>query len=172
MSRPLTALAAAGVVVLAGVFLIASTSSASRTGAPPCTLLAAKSGILQSNLPIGVKRDAAGHAGSGIDRLICRDLTYDGRKDMVATVYSGGQAGVEAWVFFRAVVGGWRLSFDRTGLVRATVRISRTAVIETDPVYRVGDKRPCCPSGGQKHYRFQWQRAKMVKIRVWHTRGG
>jgi hypothetical protein len=172
MPRPLTALVAAGVAVLAGVVSTASTSSASGTATPACTLLAAKSGILQSNLPMRVKRDAAGHAGTGIDRLICRDLTYDGRKDMVASVYAGGQARTEAWVFFRAVIGGWHLSFDRTGLVRATIRVSGAAVIESDPVYRVGDKRPCCPTGGLKHYRFQWQRGKMVKVRVWRTHAG
>jgi len=134
-------------------------------------LLAAKSGILASDLPMRVKHDAAGHAGTGIDRLICRDLTSDGRKDMIASVYSGGATGVEAWVFFRAALKGWRLSFSRTRLVLAQVRVSGSAVIETDPVYRVGDKRPCCPTGGQKHLRFQWQRGAMVKVRVWHTRG-
>src|SRR6266542_2348759 len=160
MRRPMTALAAAGVAALAAAVLVAAASSARQAGTPPCTLLAAKSGILASTLPMRVKRDAAGHAGSGIDRLICRDLTSDGRKDMVASVYSGGQVGVEAWVFFRAAVRGWRLSFDRTDLVRAQIRVSGAAVIESDPVYKVGDKRPCCPTGGQKHYRFEWQRGK------------
>ena len=171
MSRPLRALAASAVAALAAVVLTASTSNASKTATAPCTLLAAKSGILESNLPMRVKRDAAGRAGTGIDRLICRDLTYDGRKDMVASVYSGEEAGVEAWVFFRAVARGWRLSFDRTGLVRATIRVSGLGVIEIDPVYRAGDKRPCCPTGGEKNYRFQWQRGQMVTIRVWRTNG-
>jgi len=170
MPPPLHALAATGVAVLTGVVLAAGASSAPEAATAPCTLLAAKSGILASDLPMRVKRDAAGRSGSGIDRLICRDLTYDGRKDMVASVYSGGAAGVEAWVFFRAATRGWKLSFDRVGLVRAAIRVSTASVVESDPVYRVGDKRPCCPSGGLKHYRFQWQRGKMIKVRVWHTR--
>jgi hypothetical protein len=116
-----------------------------------------------------VKRDAAGRAGSGIDRLICKDLTYDGRKDMVASVYSGAAVGVEAWVFFRAVPSGWRLAFSRSGLVRAKIRVAAVSVLESDPVYRGGDRKPCCPTGGLKHYRFQWQRGKMAKTRVWHT---
>jgi len=88
---------------------------------------------------------------------------------MVASVASGRAIGVEAWVFFRGVVSGWKLTFHRIDLVRATVVLSGTAVIESDPVYRVGDKRPCCPSGGLKHFRFEWQRGKMVTVRVWHT---
>lgn len=168
MSRPVIALAAAGVAALIGVVPTATSSRVSDTRTAPCTLLAAKSGILASGLPMKVKHDAAGRAGTGIDRLVCRDLTYDGRKDMLASVYSGA-TGVEAWVFFRAVVSGWRLSYRRLGLLRAQVKVVGTAVIEVDPVYRVGDKRPCCPTGGLKHYRVQWQRGRMVKVRVWHT---
>jgi hypothetical protein len=170
MPRPLSALAAAGVAVLALVSLTATISSAGNVATPACTLLAAKSGILASDLPMRVKRDAAGREGTGIDRLVCRDLTYDDRKDMVASVYSGAVR-VEAWVFFHAAAKGWRLAFRRTGLLRAHIRVSASAVIETDPIYKVGDKRPCCPTGGQKHIRFAWQRGKMVKVRAWHTGG-
>jgi hypothetical protein len=120
-------------------------------------------------LPTRIKRDAAGRNGSGIDRLLCRDLTYDGHKDMVASFASGRAIGVEAWVFFRAAGSGWKLSFRRLDLVRASVKLSGTAVIESDPVYRTSDKRPCCPTGGMQHYRFAWQRGKMVSVRVWHT---
>jgi hypothetical protein len=117
---------------------------------------------------MGLKHDAAGRNGSGIDRLICRDLTGDGRKDMVASVFSRPR-GVEAWVFFRATPSGWSLSFRRTGLLAAHVGVKGKRVVETDPVFRPGDARPCCPSGGQKHYRFQWLRGKMAKVRAWHT---
>lgn len=170
MPQLVPALAAAGVAALSGVFLT-SAASAPDADAPPCTLLAAKSGILASSLPAQVKRDAAGRNGSGIDRLICRDLTYDGRKDMVATVASGRPIGIEAWVFFHAMGNGWKLSFRRIDLVRASVKLSGTAVLESDPVYRDTDERPCCPTGGTRHYRFGWQRGKMVTIRVWHTQG-
>jgi hypothetical protein len=168
MPRPLTALAAAGVAALVCVVLTATASSARLSS--PCTLLAAKSGILASDLPMRLKRDAAGRDGTGIDRLICRDLTYDGRKDMTASI-SARTVGVEAWVFFRASATGWQLAFARTGLVRAQVKVVSVAVVESDPVFRAGDKRPCCPTGGEKHYRFQWQRGKMVKVRSWRTPG-
>ncbi len=168
MPRPLTAVAAAGVAAFACIALAAAATGAPRAAAP-CALLAAKSGILSSNLPMRLKHDAAGREGSGIDRLICRDLTRDGRKDMVASVFSKPR-GVEAWVFFRAASSGWRLSFRRTGLVAAQVEVARKGVEETDPVFRPGDARPCCPSGGQKHYRFEWLRGKMAKVRAWHTR--
>jgi hypothetical protein len=170
MPRPLSAFAAAGVAALAAVSLTATVSSARRTAAPACTLLAAKSGIVASDLPARVKRDAAGREGSGIDRLVCRDLTYDSRKDMVASIYSSPM-GIEAWVFFRAVAKGWRLAFRRTGLMRAHVRVSGRAVIETDPIYKTGDERPCCPTGGWKHLRFKWLRGKMVKVASWQTGG-
>lgn len=167
MPRPVTALAAAGVAAAACIVITATATGAPREAAS-CTLLSAKSEILSSDLPMRVKMDAAGRAGSGIDRLICRDLTGDRRKDMVASVFAKS-VGVEAWVFFRAASKGWRLSFRRTGLVRAQVRVSGTGVIETDPIFRPGDTRPCCPTGGLKHYRFEWQRGKMVKIRAWQT---
>ena len=167
MGRPLTALAAAGVAAFACIVLAATATGAPR-GVAPCTLLAAKSEILSSNLPMGLKHDAAGRNGSGIDRLICRDLTGDGRKDMVASVFSRPN-GVEAWIFFRAAPGSWKLSFRRTGLVAARVGVAGKGVTEADPVFRQGDERPCCPSGGQKHYRFEWLRGKMAKVRSWHT---
>ena len=122
MPRPLTAVAAAGVAAFACIALSATATGAPRVAAP-CTLLAAKSGILSSSLPMRLKHDAAGREGSGIDRLICRDLTRDGRKDMVASVFSKAR-GVEAWVFFRAASSGWRLSFRRTGLVAAQVEVA------------------------------------------------
>jgi hypothetical protein len=171
MPRPLSALAAAGVAALTCIVLTASAASTRHAAAPSCTLLVAKSEILASDLPMRVKHDAAGHAGSGIDRLMCRDLTRDSRKDMLASVF-GGDIGVEAWVFFRASPKGWRLAFERTGLVRAKIQVAGGGVIETDPVFRAGDQRPCCPTGGQKHYRFKWKRGKMAKVRVWHTRPG
>src|SRR5262245_27311899 len=168
MPRPLSALAAAGVAALTCIVLTASAANTRHGAASGCTLLVAKSEILSSDLPMRVKHDAAGRAGSGIDRLLCRDLTRDARKDMLASVFDA-DVGVEAWVFFRASVKGWRLAFERTGLVRAKIQISRGAVIESDPVFKAGDKRPCCPTGGQKHYQFKWKRGKMVKVRAWHT---
>ena len=168
MPRPLTALAAASVVAFTCVVLTAA-ATGTRVSSP-CSLLAAKSGILASNLPLRVKHDAAGRDGTGIDRLVCRDLTSDGRKDMTTSI-SAGATGIEAWVFFRATTSGWRLAFRRTGLVRARVKVLPTAVVEIDPIFRPGDKRPCCPTGGQNHYRFQWQRGKMVQVRSWHTSG-
>jgi hypothetical protein len=169
MPRPLTALAAAGVAALACV-AVATTALSAPDASGPCTLLAAKSGILASDLPMHVKRDAAGRGGNGINRLICRDLTYDGRKDMLASVYAAS-VGVEAWVFSRGRPKDWDLAFARTALVRAQVKVTTTAIVESDPVFRPGDNRPCCPTGGQKHYRFQWQHGKMVKVRAWQTGG-
>ena len=168
MPRPLSALAAAGAAALATVSVTVGVSGARSAAAPACTLLAAKSGILASDLPLKVKRDAAGREDAGIDRLICRDLTYDGRKDMIVSVFAGS-AGIEAWVFFRAAGKGWRLSFRRTGLVRAHIRVAERGVTETRPIFRPGDKRPCCPTGGRRHMRFEW-RGEMVKVRTWRTR--
>src|SRR5262245_48342502 len=157
MPRPLTVLAATGVAVFAGVIQSGPASSA-RTAT--CTVLAAKSEILDSKLPKQVKPDAAGQSGTGIDRLFCRDFTDDNRKDMVASVYST-DVGVEAWVLFRATTKGWKLAFRRTGLVRAEIAVSGEVITESRPVYRGGDKRPCCPTGGLNHIRFEWRKGKM-----------
>ena len=169
MPRPLTAAAAAGVAAFC-CFLLTTTATSARQTPASCTLLEAKSSILASNLPARVRQDAAGREGGGIDRLICRDLTSDGRKDMVASVYAPG-VGVEAWVFIRALKKAWKLDYRRTGLMRAKVTVSGTAVTETEPVYRPGDSKPCCPSGGQKHHRFKWRSGKMVQVRAWQTGG-
>ena len=168
MPRPLSALAAPGVAAVACIAVTASATSAVRSSAP-CTVLAAKSGILSSDLSTRVKQDAAGRSGSGIDRVICRDLTGDSRKDMVVSVYAPA-VGIEAWVFFRAAADAWKLSFRRTGLLRASVRIENRSVLESDPVYKAGDKRPCCPTGGHDYHRFKWRRGKMISVRTWHTR--
>lgn len=168
MTRPFPVIAAfcsAAVLCLS----LAVTASGAPDAVPACTALAAKAGILSSNLPRKIKQDAAGRTGAGIDRLICRDLTGDGRKDMVASIFSGGTAGVEAWVVFRATSNGWKLVFRRLNLYRAGIRSTPAGIVEFDPVYGANDPN-CCPSRGYDHTLYRWKAGKFVVGRTWHTR--
>jgi hypothetical protein len=151
-----------------GASVVAYGASGSAAGRPACTVLAARAGILSSNLPRRVKLDAGGKYGGGVDKLICRDFTRDGRKDMVATVLSGGTAATEAWVLFRAKKQGWKLAFRRTGLYKAGVKAKGRAVVESDPVFQTNDQN-CCPTGGYDHRRYSWRRGRMQLAHTWHT---
>ncbi len=141
MTRSPTLVAAfcAAAVVALLLSVAASSAGESKLG---CTVLAAKVGILSAKLPKKVKLDATGRSGAGIDRLICKDLTGDGRKDMVASVFSGGTAGVEA-----------------------------SGIVEIDPLYAADGTDPnCCPSRGYDHTLYRWKSGKFVVGRTWHTR--
>ncbi|HEX9415918.1 MAG TPA: hypothetical protein VF895_04355 [Gaiellaceae bacterium] len=170
MTRSPTLVAAfcAAAVVALLLSVAASSAGESKLG---CTVLAAKVGILSAKLPKKVKLDATGRSGAGIDRLICKDLTGDGRKDMVASVFSGGTAGVEAWVVFRATPRGWKLVFRRLDLYRAGIRLAPAGIVEIDPLYAADGTDPnCCPSRGYDHTLYRWKSGKFVVGRTWHTR--
>ncbi len=129
----------------------------------------AKAAIISSkNLPERVRLDATGRYGAGVDTLICRDLTHDGRIDMAASVNSGGTAGIEAWVAFRVTNNRWKMIFHRTGLYKALIRYLAGDIVETDPVYKARDP-VCCPTGGFDHQRFHWRVRRFVVVRTWHT---
>jgi hypothetical protein len=168
MTRPPTVIAGLCSATVLALSLTVAASSAP-VALPACTALAAKAGILSSNLPRRVKQDATGHFGAGLDRLICRDLTSDGRKDMVASVFSGGTAGVEAWVIFRATSNRWKLAFRRVNLYKVGIRSTPGGIVEIDPVYRANDPN-CCPSGGYDHTLYHWKSGKFSAGRTWHTR--
>jgi hypothetical protein len=128
-------------------------------GKLPCTVLIARDRILASSLPQSVKNDAAGMNGGGVDRLICRDVTYDGRPDMTALITSSWSTGVTAWVVFRAKTM-WSLALARVHVHSAAGRYRRGDLVETQPV----------KSGGYDHRRFHWQRRHFVVLRKWHTK--
>jgi hypothetical protein len=126
----------------------------------PCTVLVARDRIISSSsLPRSVRDDAAGMNGGGVDHLICRDVTGDGRTDMTVLITSGGSTGITSWVVFRAR-GKWSLALARVHVHKATVRYRHGDLVETQPV----------KSGGYDHRRFHWKRRHFIVLRKWHTK--
>src|SRR5258706_6147561 len=95
--------------VLAAVVLVAGggEASADATGSP-CKKAAANAAIRASTLPADVK-DLTRQPLAGVDKLICHDLTGDGRPDLAVTLASGGTAGDIAWGAFARASTHWRL---------------------------------------------------------------
>ena len=121
--------------------------------------------------PAGAK---SAHAQTGVgiegapDRLLCFDLTRDGRRDLALTVASGGTAGDVAWLVLVGTPTGSRVALARGGYKLLLVRRGRD-LVETDPVYRNNDPN-CCPTGGFDHTRWRWNGHRFAVVRSWHDR--
>ena len=101
------------------------------------------------------------------DKVLCFDLTGDGRADMAVTIASGGTAGDVGWLLFVPKAAAWRLAGSGTGYKLGLFRSgSRLEVVQ--PVYRAKDPN-CCPSGGFDHTRYRWNGTGLVVARSWHT---
>jgi hypothetical protein len=103
-----------------------------------------------------------------VDQVICFDFTHDGRTDLAVSIASGGTAGDIGFVVFRATPAGWKVALTGDGYKLGLARAGRD-LVETQPVYRKNDPN-CCPTGGFDHRRFQWNGAKFVVARSWHTK--
>ncbi|HTZ06620.1 MAG TPA: hypothetical protein VMB53_12850 [Gaiellaceae bacterium] len=134
---------------------------------PPCAIPAARRAILAAPALRTLRPTLEN--GGGPDRVICHDLTRDGRGDMAVTIFSGGTAGDIAWVVFRrTAAGGWKLAHAQlhayeVGLVRRGADL-----VESQPIYRRNDPN-CCPSGGFDHTRYHWNGSRFVVTRRTHT---
>ena len=157
-------------VLVVAIVLAANVGFSPAASSQPCSRAAAKRAIAASNLPKRVKIDASGRYGAGIDRLICRDLTGDGQKEMVASIFSGGTAGDHSWLVFAATRRGWKLAFRRLNLYKVGIRAASHGIVETLPVYNQDDAN-CCPSGGFDHRLYRWRHGQFVVARSWHTKG-
>jgi len=157
---------AVAVVSFAVVAVLATAHPAA--AAPTCNRVAAKSAILanthlRSLWPI-LKQ------GGGVDMVYCRDLTRDGKRDMAATIFSGGTAGDTAWIVFRRVGAQWRLALGHLKAYKVSLVFKRGGdVIETQPIYKENDPN-CCPTGGFDHHRFHWNGKQFVLARRWHDK--
>jgi hypothetical protein len=105
--------------------------------------------------------------GGGVDRLICHDLTGDGRVDMAFTVFSGGTAGDTAWVVMRKTARGWTVGFAELHAYKVGLSRRGASLVESQPVYRKDDPN-CCPTGGFDHRRLRWTGRRFAIVRAWH----
>ena len=134
---------------------------------PPCTNAAARAAILASR-PLASLRLTIENGG-GVDRLICADVTHDGRRDLAATIFSGGTAGDTAWVVFRADGSRWRLVFRQLQAYKVGLFLRGGDLVESQPIYRKNDPN-CCPTGGFFHRRFHWIGTRFKIVRAWTTK--
>jgi len=140
-------------------------------GAPShsgCSVAAARDAVRASTLPASFKAIAL-QKNAGVDRVICHDLTGDGRVDMAATVFSGGTAGDVAWVLFRRTSSGWSLAFQRLEVYKVGLFLRGTDLVESQPIYGKNDPN-CCPTGGFDHIQVHWNGTRFVISRRWHTK--
>ena len=138
---------------------------------PKCSVLTARDRILMSSLPRRIKDAVAGKNGGGVDRIICRDVTRDRRKDMAVLIASGGPEEGNAWVVFRNKRGRWKLALRRLRVYQASVKVKHADLIEVSAVLLKDDDK-CCPTGGYDHRRFRWKPnvGHFVVVRFWHTK--
>jgi hypothetical protein len=134
---------------------------------PPCTAHAARHAILAA--PALRSLRATLENGGGPDRLICHDLTRDGKGDMAVTVFSGGTAGDTAWVVFRRAGNGWKLAYAQLHAYKVGLFRSGGDLIESQPIYRKNDPN-CCPSGGFAQRRFHWNGKTFVVTQRRHSK--
>jgi hypothetical protein len=159
MRRALVALTALGIAAI----LV--------SGAPAkggCTRAQANAAVRGSTLPAGVK-DLTRQRFAGVDRIVCADLTRDGRADMAVTLASGGTAGDIAWAAFARTPSGWRLVASNPDTYKVGLSLLGGELVETTPIYRRNDPN-CCPTGGFAHRRFHWNGRALVVVRRWHDR--
>jgi len=83
-----------------------------------------------------------------VSRVLCRDLTGDGRKEMVVLLACcGGNTVLSSpWAIFKADDRGWRLGYSRpTGVVHDLKVSADSDVATKSPKYGPNDAK-CCPS--------------------------
>jgi hypothetical protein len=128
--------------------------------APPCTpaaASAASAAIVQ----------AKGY--QGVDRVICADLTGDGKPELAVTFFSGGTAGDTGWAVFVGGSGRWRVALERLDGYKVGLYVRRGELVDSQPVYLKDDPN-CCPSGGFDHRGFRWNGHRFLQVRRWHDR--
>jgi hypothetical protein len=103
----------------------------------------------------------------GIQRIICADVTQDGRADATVVEASGGSAGIGPWLVIQARPVGWRVIFWRNELAGGLkVRNGRISNEWTD--YEPTDIH-CCPTGAIEHRTYGWNGHRIVLLKMWKS---
>lgn len=139
-----------GLATVLAVSLVAACANQESRPVADCSRGAAQPLVRNGDFAAVVERaisEPAGGAGPSprILQLECGDVTGDGIEEMVLRVGQGKPSEVSPWAIFSDDGGEWRLALARDQ-VSATLELDDRGVVETQPVYRAGD-RACCPSG-------------------------
>jgi hypothetical protein len=157
------------IVVAAGVAALATAGPlSSASAATGCSSAAARAAIAAAKPRLALIGDKVLIAPGMADKVLCFDVTGDGRADMTVSLFSGGTAGDVGWLFFVPRGAGWRLAGSGTGYKMGLFR-SGSRLLAVQPVYRKNDPN-CCPTGGFDRTLYRWNGTRLVVARSWHTK--
>jgi hypothetical protein len=155
-------------IVGAAVLVVAATASPASSASPTCSQAAARAAIAQAKPRLALIGDKVLTTPEQADRVLCFDVTGDGRTDMAVSLASGGTAGDVGWLLFVPNDARWRLARSGTGYKLGLQRSgSKLEVVQ--PVYRAKDPN-CCPSGGFDRTLYRWDGSRLVVARASHTK--
>lgn len=157
---------ALAVLVAAAAVAAAAPSPA---GAASCSQAGARAAIAAAKLRLRlIGPDKVLVSPSQASRVLCFDLTRDGKTDMAVSIASGGTAGDIGFVVFVAAGSGWKVALTGAGY-KLGIRREDGDLVTVQPVYNDNDPN-CCPTGGFDHTRYHWNGKRFVVARTWHTK--
>jgi len=158
-----------GAVLLVLLALGSGLAPQANAAGPACSEAGARAAIAASKPRLALLGpDRVLITPSQADKVLCFDLTGDGRADMAVSLFSGGTAGDVGWLFFVPDGAGWRLARSGSGYKLGLFR-SGSGLLEVQPVYRKNDSN-CCPTGGFDRTLYRWRGGRLVVARSWHTK--
>lgn len=123
-----------------------------------------------SSLPTWVKgfdkpqSYAGGPAEGGINKSFCRDLTGDGRPEMVLSLANGGSSGVFPWLILSRTGSSpvWKVVFWRNELA-GLLSVSGREIHNQWTKRRSSDPL-CCPTGATVHEVYAYRNGRFRLI--------
>ena len=129
---------------------------------PTCSNGAAQAAVLNSkSLVKAIKKTRVLYSGAGIFdvyrvyKLVCKDFTGDGVKDMGVLMLCCTAASPTPVAVFRAVGPSWKLAYSSTRRLVWNLSARGSSLIMRSPVYRRGNAA-CCPSK-YAYYKLAWK---------------
>jgi hypothetical protein len=153
-------------VVLVSALVAAQAASPAATLG--CSSKAARAAIAAARPRLALTGDKELITPGMADKVLCFDVTGDGRTDMAVSLFSGGTAGDVGWLVFARRGAGWRLAGSGTGYKLGLFRSGRR-LVAVQPVFRKNDPN-CCPTGGYDWTSLRWNGRRLVVARSWHTK--
>jgi hypothetical protein len=155
--------------VVAAYVVAFSAAPASAAGGGSCSAASARAAIAASKPRLALLGpDKVTITPGQADKVLCFDVTGDGRTAMAVSIFSGGTAGDVGWLLFVPDGVRWRLARSGTGYKLGLFR-SGSGLLAVQPVYRKNDPN-CCPTGGFDRTLYAWRAGRLVAARSWHTK--
>ncbi len=118
---------------------------------------ASLAGYPQTNIPFFTSTATDYQVGL----LRCRDVTGDGRDDMIVGLGAGAAGRISQWAIFAPdSTGKWSLAFTRIGSLIDSLKVVGRSIVVRTPTFGAHDPL-CCPSG-HKSVRIFFRRGEFV----------